>query len=459
MKNLLAALLACGLAAGVATAQDLRTVLAKARNATVFLTVYFVDSNNPENRCSAPNFGTGFVVTPEGGLLTAQHIFESKECAGFDDVVVEARIGYRNTASPTRLAVVKISRDDDIVAAQLGARRDAYDYLDVCFDQSPLLGSEMLALGFPVGQDFSFLTAHFQGLNGSTGRWNVSANITYGMSGGPVTDLSGRVVGIIKGGVRGAPVARFITPLNWALDELTTIGLRSADIPDCGELPTLPTGGSSSETAAPDETLPKTYLIAGQINATKQGTETVRSEFVHEFGRESSCTEPWTVERTEACLPEGTKNVRPIGPDVISAGNDGQSWFERDPARENCVRLFYAYSDRGKDIAGNCRGHGWIRARWTLVGVQEGLRESLPPHPANVSLEPPAQGTATQAIPLPPGFLDQIDAVAEISWSYALTVRDAEGKALAELSSSAPVSGKFRSEQESNGTVIVSVDP
>ncbi|QBX35137.1 trypsin-like peptidase domain-containing protein [Paracoccus liaowanqingii] len=432
-----------------ALAQDQQAIKTAVRNSTVYLEITFRDADNLSNVCTPASQGTGFIVSRGGGVITAAHLLKSVDCPEYTIADVKGRIGYLSSPD-VPLSIASIDESSDVAVLRLGAREGAYPFIEACYVDTPADEENLLAFGFPLGEDFSTLVAVYQGLSGSDGRWRLSSNFTYGMSGGPLVDGAGRVIGIVKGGVRGATAVQFVTPLNWADDALRTAGALSVEA--CVEIGSK--GGGTElviEDVLPDLGIESVFIVSGQEQ------NPVSRMFTHDFSNDASCTEGWSTQTYAACLPDNSQITNVTGPLIISAANDGRSWYDIDPNRSNCVSLTLGYSDRGLDSSGNCQGNGWIRASYKIDGIVVGgavKREAA----LSMNIRTPDTAPATRVFDVPKDLVDGLLADS-LSWSYRVTVRDHEGDILTQLSNTAPASGNFTSHQESNGAVVVTVEP
>ncbi|UWQ80352.1 serine protease [Leisingera sp. S132] len=453
MRSLLT-LLALSLAPGMAVAQSQLALISEVRNATVYLHVTFRDPDNLQNVCVDDQKGTGFIVSPSGGMLTAAHILahETCEASGFTKVQVEGRIGFKSSP-PVPVSVASIVPGIDVAALRLGARATEYPALTPCFVDVPQAGTELVAFGFALGQDLTTLPVIFQGLNDGDGRWRVSSQLTYGMSGGPVTDKQGSVLAIVKSGVPGADAVQTVTPVSWTTSALTTAGVF-----DTGVCPD-PLSGTATPASDGTQTPSPTpiYDVEVVIEARAPERKLVSRTIPYDFGSSDRCDEGWTTAELRACLPTGAEITRLEGPRILSAANDGRTWNSADPDPA-CVVLHYGYSDRGLDLEGNCRGEGWIAAEWTMEGIADGAVDRRQ-NTLSDRVRAPEETEQSLFFNPRPGLLDGLNA-SRATWSHRVWVRDAAGVTIATLGESATTSGKFSTTQDDgNGTVTLTIEP
>ena len=183
-------------------------------------------SAQPRDR-KAQGLGSGVIVSPEGYILTANHVVE-----GADTVKVSLAEGEREfdakvigTDPPTDVAVLKIDAKRTLPAITLG-------------DSDKLLvGDMVLAIGdpFAVGQTVTLgiISALQRGgfdITGYEDFIQTDAAINPGNSGGALVDVEGRLVGINtailsrSGGFQGVGFAVPINMARYVMDRLITSG-------------------------------------------------------------------------------------------------------------------------------------------------------------------------------------------------------------------------------------------
>jgi S1-C subfamily serine protease len=168
--------------------------------------------------------GSGVVITPDGYVLTNQHVVAEAES-------IEARLIDGNTYSadligsdaPTDLAVVRLAANG-LPAAPLGTS----DTLRV--------GQLAIAIGNPLGfqntVSTGVISALGRALRSQSGRLieniiQTDVALNPGNSGGPLVDSRGRVIGINTAMIVMAQGISFAIPVNtarWVVSELLTRG-------------------------------------------------------------------------------------------------------------------------------------------------------------------------------------------------------------------------------------------
>jgi S1-C subfamily serine protease len=181
MNARLAALLAVGLAApaGAFPATDLVELCIKVRPAFVFV-----------------EGGSGVVVRPDGLVLTNDHVIEGKRS-------YTVRLG---DGSSFRAKLLGTDPYGDLAALQLELKEgQTVPHLELGDSDALAVGDETLAVGNPFGlgvldQAPTFTAGIVSALNHTQGSYTecivTDTEVNPGNSGGPLVDMSGRVVGI-----------------------------------------------------------------------------------------------------------------------------------------------------------------------------------------------------------------------------------------------------------------------
>jgi S1-C subfamily serine protease len=167
--------------------------------------------------------GSGVIVTPDGYLLTNQHVVQGAarvEITLIDGDSVEARVIAEDAS--TDLAVLRADASA-LPAAALAATQ-------------PRVGQLVVAIGNPLGFEATVsagvLSAHGRTLRAGDGRLiegilQHTAPLNPGNSGGPLVDARGRVVGINTAIIAAAQGIGFAVPAptaEWVISEVLTHG-------------------------------------------------------------------------------------------------------------------------------------------------------------------------------------------------------------------------------------------
>jgi S1-C subfamily serine protease len=160
--------------------------------------------------------GTGFVVKPDGVLLSAWHILQDAQT-----ITVTCPDQAPQSANPR-----ETSRRNDVAAIQIPL--SGLPYLSLAEAGSLRVGDPVFTIGFPVadilGPDPKFTDGSVSALSGHGGEATliqVTVPIQPGNSGGPVLTNEGEVVGVVtsSAAVRAFLAVTGTLPqnLNWAV--------------------------------------------------------------------------------------------------------------------------------------------------------------------------------------------------------------------------------------------------
>src|SRR5271154_582558 len=174
-----------------------------------------VPNNERERTRKEQSLGSGVVISPDGYILTANHVVEGADevKVAIDDGKKEYTAKVIGTDPPTDVAILKIDAKD-LSAITLADS----DQLEV--------GDIVLAIGNPfrVGQTVtmgivSALGRSGLGFNGYENFIQTDAAINPGNSGGALVDAEGRLIGIntaIESSSEGSEGIGFAVPINLA---------------------------------------------------------------------------------------------------------------------------------------------------------------------------------------------------------------------------------------------------
>ncbi len=172
----------------------------------------------------AAGSGSGLIVTPDGYLLTNQHVVHR---------AAAVEIGLINGE---RVSAAVIAEDPSTDLAVLRAQTAALAPLTLVAKPAPRVGQLVVAIGNPFGFEATVsagvVSAHGRVLRGGDGRLiegviQHTAPLNPGNSGGPLVDSRGRVVGINTAIVAAAQGIGFAIPAataEWVLSEVLAHG-------------------------------------------------------------------------------------------------------------------------------------------------------------------------------------------------------------------------------------------
>jgi S1-C subfamily serine protease len=168
--------------------------------------------------------GSGVIVTPDGYLLTNQHVVHRA-----------ARVSIKLTNGEQVEARV-VAEDASTDLAVLHARTSGLPAVSLLTKAAARVGQLVVAIGNPFGFEATVsagvISAHGRTLRGSDGRLiegvvQHTAPLNPGNSGGPLVDARGRVVGINTAIIAAAQGIGFAVPAStaeWVISEVLTNG-------------------------------------------------------------------------------------------------------------------------------------------------------------------------------------------------------------------------------------------
>ncbi|MET3910722.1 S1-C subfamily serine protease [Bradyrhizobium sp. S3.3.6] len=152
---------------------------------------------------SSSGFGTGFVVSASGHIVTNNHVIDG--CS---------ELKGNLTGEPAMvLRVVSSDANNDLALLQPSSAVAFKDFARIR-DRSFHSGDSVVAIGFPyhglLTSDFTVTTGIVSSLSGmlnDTRFLQISAPVQPGNSGGPLFDNSGQIVGVVTGKLPGLRIA------------------------------------------------------------------------------------------------------------------------------------------------------------------------------------------------------------------------------------------------------------
>ncbi len=172
--------------------------------------------------------GTGFFIDKQGHILTNHHVVEE---AFSVEIQLQEFGGTRFSADvlgvcPYKdIALLKLTTESfNQIVSVLGG----INYLSFGDSDKVVRAQEILALGYPLGQERLKSTVGIISGREQNGMVQISAAINPGNSGGPTIDFNGNVVGINTLKVHGADNVGYMIPINEvkvAIDTLKRIKL------------------------------------------------------------------------------------------------------------------------------------------------------------------------------------------------------------------------------------------
>lgn len=223
------------LAQSASAKKDIPAIAKSAREAV--LTIIMLNDDKPIAQ------GTGFLVTPDGAIVTNYHVIATGNAA-----VVKFVDG---TVSPVD-GVLAANKVRDLAIIKIHGR--TFRTLTLGNSDQIQVGEEVVAIGNPLGLELSVSNGILSGIRRDEkegGKFlQITAPISHGSSGGPLFNMSGEVVGITSMYFEGGENLNFAVPVN---DAKQLLRERSATL---RELPNEP---EKSQTAQTPPTTQKDY--------------------------------------------------------------------------------------------------------------------------------------------------------------------------------------------------------
>ena len=150
-------------------------------------------------RSAAAVSGSGFIITPDGYILTNYHVIEDAYRAGLDVNVIM----HDGTRYPAQ--IIGVEADNDVAVLKIDA--SGLNAATLGSSDSLRVGDTIYAVGNPLGElEFSMTTGHVSAKDRSISTevkgetitmFQIDAAVNSGNSGGPVYNARGEVVGIV----------------------------------------------------------------------------------------------------------------------------------------------------------------------------------------------------------------------------------------------------------------------
>jgi Trypsin-like peptidase domain len=160
--------------------------------------------------------GTGFLVSKSGYILTDRHVVKDESGLAFDNLP----ISFKTKSHLVPAQLFECEQNLDVCLLKVSEGEVAAQSIDPvwlsCRDLKQ--GEPLKALGWPFGDqnERDTVDGKVTGGQGAGFAYPTTLQALPGMSGGPVYDASGAVVGVILAGVKDFPTRVFVTPLTHA---------------------------------------------------------------------------------------------------------------------------------------------------------------------------------------------------------------------------------------------------
>lgn len=217
-------------------------LFSKSRNSMAFIKYEYTEKGGQ----SAPEYGSGFLVSADGYILTAAHVLSPPESVDAEDVVFEqvsVTLGTSVGGESETAAIIKRDRDLDVALLKIKEKASPRPFLKLGQSGNLAVGDELTGLGFPNGSDIaivptSSLTAKNAVISGVLKQfWQTGLAFNPGNSGGPVFDGKGLVVGIADRIAEEEQLISYVIPIQQASPMLSIAGVKVSETPGpCGRV-------------------------------------------------------------------------------------------------------------------------------------------------------------------------------------------------------------------------------
>lgn len=291
-----------------------------------------------------PSYGTGFVISSDGDVLTANHVVLKED----NDTMVEVtgasspRDGNRH-----KLEIIRRDEEADLALLRFPDLRRKWTPVPFGFAASVPVEAPLYTMGFAGNRELASARGNLTSRFGPKGTWQTSLPINRGNSGGPVFDTTGKVVAIAAAGHEELQL------VTYAIPESHARGLRQfVDV---------------AQAVRP---------FAKPVKIYGSGVEHVTPMFKQKFAfYEAVGSEGRSFPMQHYCLPAAFK-VDQVKTAVATQAGQGTRLVSvsTDPQRPNCVVLNAFVQGAGVDRVGpiivNHRGRGWLGAEIEVTGTQ-----------------------------------------------------------------------------------------
>src|SRR3954470_18705618 len=214
---------------------DAAKIYASRSPGVVTIVSYFGSSSSDFSGTTAQ--GSGFVVSPEGYILTNSHVITNAGDGAKGSVLAATRL-YVDFQDHDRVPATVVGWDvfDDVGLIKVDPSAHPLEPVPLGDSSSVLVGEPVAAIGSPFGNDNSLsvgvVSATKRSPDSLTSRYSLvdaiqtDAPINHGNSGGPLFDARGRVIGInaqIRTDSGNAEGVGFAVPIDSARRSMTQL--------------------------------------------------------------------------------------------------------------------------------------------------------------------------------------------------------------------------------------------
>lgn len=213
------------------TKVSLSAVVTKYRNSVIQLETEEIDG---VTGAIATRYGTGFVLSRDGYVLTSGHLFKNMDAS---KARVRGRVGSLYNPASEELDVVQVWNNPD--GALLKFRNTATLRVPIPLGNPGVVqdGAVLYIMGFPGDVEWFQDEGKVSGKGGPVGSWNTTISFEPGISGSPVLNEDGEAVAIAWGGVPGTVgTLNRVLPINLLVGLILAAGVQPNTDPPMNSL-------------------------------------------------------------------------------------------------------------------------------------------------------------------------------------------------------------------------------
>lgn len=147
--------------------------------------------------------GSGFTINSTGSILTNYHVISKAVTDSRMDIKVSFPQSEDQEKSFSAIIGANSARED---LALISIEKETSVFLQFHKGNSPELMTEVMVMGFPLGQGFKSTPGYIQAFQENPGlgyMYDLSIGVDPGNSGGPVIDVHGSIVGVVTAHIPG----------------------------------------------------------------------------------------------------------------------------------------------------------------------------------------------------------------------------------------------------------------
>ena len=195
-------------------AKSLPEISVEATTAVVYISFKYTDQTTAVKE----GFASGVLVSGDGDVLTTyESIRRWNEQSDSNKAAAPlfGQIGSSESPIKMHLHVIAFEPSTDIALLKLSDTSSLRAPAPVCYAKPPI-GALIHALGFSGGPNFKPISGNFAGESSTSSAWTGVFVFEAGMSGAPIYNEAGKVVGLVQRGDAVAPTTTDIVPIQRA---------------------------------------------------------------------------------------------------------------------------------------------------------------------------------------------------------------------------------------------------